>query len=585
MYQGYPDFQQIFTCDDRRFIGAWQQEDICYLYPDALAIRDIPPLAFALDIIRSQSQKLIYGRLNFTTQFQYASTQQLERFKQSYPQKAIQILPINAWRLGFYAPSGFSSSLNDNRYDPTWYSARDSEFIIVLDASAAQLVEKTLIDGIFGFNARQDGFIAGLSPRLDYRVEFNPQTVLTTLANGVPGATHQADGRTVFGYEVLTQFLDDNLEQLGLDIRPAFNPPILAERRLFCQAFLDRLFNSFGAPWFGPADSNTTYISLPSGAAGREIYTLSELTLTQRPVCFTLDPFAAAQQIIKQSKGEIIHRTTAPPMPPDALDIGLYYAFPPGLTENAALDVQVNVPDGPLYPQPQSQTEPLSGADNHLNLRFINSSFDDDITCSYQLRITWPSAAGHQSQTGPLQDFSPPSLALDSQAMPCRFLTLNIDNGLAHSALLEGTCQNAGYSQRVQLTQLKPWFSVPLPDGAPDTRIILTAYELTSDRRVELPAAVTQSATIGAWSFPQFGAQRAQITVRLPPDMARATLWLRDESTQSETPHTVSRQQPVFEYRWTVTSIFAPGFSFKTPGGTWSDYMTGDQTIEIKANP
>ncbi len=80
MYEGYPDFQRIISSAGQRFIGAWQQSNIFFLFPDALNIQHADPLPFSLDIIRSGSTEKVYGWLNFTTELQFAGEQYLAVF-------------------------------------------------------------------------------------------------------------------------------------------------------------------------------------------------------------------------------------------------------------------------------------------------------------------------------------------------------------------------------------------------------------------------------------------------------------------------------------------------------------------------
>lgn len=198
MYEGYPDFQRIIICDDQRFVAAYRQNDAYYLYPQALSILAADPLAFSLDIVRSYSTDSLYGWLNFTTQLQFAGEQSLQVFKQQYPDCAVKALPVLPGSLGFDVPIDYHSDLYGRHYDTTWYSAQCSQFIILLNATSTQLIERTLLDETIGFNARLDGFVEGVSPRLAYRVEFDARALILALAAGVEGAHAVGDTGIVF---------------------------------------------------------------------------------------------------------------------------------------------------------------------------------------------------------------------------------------------------------------------------------------------------------------------------------------------------------------------------------------------------
>ncbi len=95
-----------------------------------------------------------------------------------------------------------------------------------------------------------------------------------------------------------------------------------------------------------------------------------------------------------------------------------------------------------------------------------------------------------------------------------------------------------------------------------------TAYSLFPRRRrpVTRPDRA-KTPLIGAYSFPQFGAQQATITVRLPPQSLSAVLSFQPQDSERISDRTFTHSQPSFVYKWNVTSIFAAGFRYKTPTG------------------
>ncbi|AUP76711.1 hypothetical protein CWS02_14680 [Enterobacter sp. EA-1] len=119
-------------------------------------------------------------------------------------------------------------------------------------------MKKVLRDDIAGFGARMDGGVIGVSPRLDYTVDTNVKTLITVLADNVPGSERRADNLVVFNYLQLAGYLAEHLTRLPLNITPVFTSTDPALIRLFSRALLDRLYNRYGQPWSGPVDSNTT---------------------------------------------------------------------------------------------------------------------------------------------------------------------------------------------------------------------------------------------------------------------------------------------------------------------------------------
>ena len=92
-----------------------------------------------------------------------------------------------------------------------------------------------------------------------------------------------------------------------------------------------------------------------------------------------------------------------------------------------------------------------------------------------------------------------------------------------------------------------------------------TAYSLSGDGAVPLPAPIVQNATIGAYSFPQFGAQQATITVRLPPQSLSAVLSFQPQDSERISDRTFTHSQPSFVYKWNVTSISPPASATRLP--------------------
>ncbi|MBF7995139.1 hypothetical protein [Rahnella laticis] len=580
MYKGYPDFQDIITTSTQRFIGTYQQKDAYFLYPESLGIQAADPLPFSLDIVRSSSAESIYGWLSFMTELQYASGQSLEDFKNRYPGKAVNILPLVSGSLGFDVPIEYHSDLRAQSFDATWYSAQYIQFIILLNSASTQLIENTILDKTIGFNARLDGFVEGVSPRLPYSVEFDPHALMQVLTDNVPGSVTADGSKVAFSYDSLTQYLYKNISKLPLKISPTLPENDLAAIRMFCQAFLDRLCNLMGSPCAGPADSNVAMICLASQPqSGRVIFTLDTVVLSLRPLSFLLDPFSAAKQIAKKSPDTIIHRITPPPMPEDKRAIDVFYTSPPGLDSSVSVDIQLTLPAGNIYPRKQTQTQRMTPDQSRLTFSFFNSSLAVS-PFFYQIRVNYFQEEKWQTISGEQLQCADRFLVLDPTSLPCKFITLSLDESFARQSTIRGTYHSGGWGQRIELTQDAPDFSYPSLGESPNAEV--EARQLSGDGVVPLPMPVTLSTTIGAYSFPQFGAQQAQITVNLPDGMTAAEFEFEPQSLMPPTKYTFTHLHNTFDYKWTVTSIFASGYRYRAKNGPWSAYVTGNQTIDFK---
>lgn len=582
MYQGYPDFQHIIITDNQRLIASYQQAGNWYIYPQTLAILDEQPLAFALDIVRSYSQEIIYGRLSFTPVLQYASRETLTDFSRDYPADSVQILCVQPGYLLFSPPQQIAAPFTAGHYEAAWYSVQDIQFMLLLDKDNTQLLERTLLDGIVGFAARMDGFVTGVAPRLDYNVSCDPAVLIASLAAGIKESHALPDGRIAFDYAQLSEYLFEHLTLLPLQFEPRLNDPDTALVRLLSAALLDRLFNRFGAPLAGSAENNQCWISLEKPAAGREIFELQREVLTQRPLCFQFDPFGAAQQIAKVKPDDIIHRVTAPALPQDELAITLVYVWPDGLIAETALDVQITIPAGNLYPQPQSRTQPLRPGKSELQFVFRNNSYPASGSYHYQLLLNVPATEGYLKFVGEKRSFSQPVDVVDYRSLPVSFFRLTAENDLLHSSKLTGEYRSGDLYQTFVLSVDNPSFSAPCLSENSEVR--LAAHQTDGSGVVNLPGPVTQSGRIGLSSFPQYGPHQATIRVQLAESLTSAMLCFISEEGYDEDLHVFTHQQDEFIYHWRVTSLFHPRFRYRIgEEGPWSAWVTEDQNLFIGA--
>ncbi|WP_017346988.1 hypothetical protein [Pantoea sp. A4] len=582
MYQGYPDFQQMLTSDKQRLVASYQQAGNWYVYPENLAILSEQPLAFALDVVLSYSEEFIYGRLDFTPVLQYASPASLDEFRQHHPGDRVQILPIQPGYLGFSPPRGMSAPFTAQHYEAVWYSAQDIQFMLLLDSDNTQLIERTLRDNIIGFSARMDGYVTGVSPRLDYTISCDAAALIGALAAGIKESHILPDGNIAFNYAQLTEYLFEHLFLLPLQFDPLVREPDVALVRLLSETLLDRLFNRFGAQLAGSATDNQCWISLSRPAAGREIFDLQREVLTQRPLCFQFDPFTAAQQIAGARPDEIIHRITAPPIPADHLAITLIYVWPEGLSPDAALDVQVRIPPGNLYPQQQSLTQSLRPDASQLAFLFRNNSSQPNGDYHYQPLLTVFGSENHLNFPGVARLFHGSTAVVDYRLLPVGFFRLEADSELLQHSRLTGTFSSGEITQDFILDSENPAFCAP--QIAELSLATVVAHQLEGDGQVILPDAITQSGRIGLASFPQYGAHQATIQVQLPAHLTSVTLFFVSEEGLYNEANVFTHQQPEFIYHWRVSSLYHSRYRYRIgDNGAWSAWVAGNQTIMIGA--
>lgn len=570
LYEGKPDFQRILTVNGgEKLMGAYGQNDTYYQFPlPTVSILENPDLDFQLQVIRSKdSTNDIYGRLGFTTQFSYRTT--YPNFRQTHATASLLAIPFSPFKLGFSPPEGYTSKLNQAHYQPNWYSADFANYLILLDQQTTALLETTIKDNVVGFAARLDAYIEGVSPRLNYTVNFDVGAVIKVLGNTIKVGE-------AYDYYTTQEAFYARFSQLPL----TFSNPVKEEDQLLVsQAILDRIFNAYGVLYAGAATNNRALVqlNLPAGAS-RLIAKLDEVVLSKRPLVFQFDPFAAAQELAKTSPDKVIFRYEPPAIPAGKVEVTILSVLPQGM-QDINLLLQLTVAGGPFVPKDQQQAVQLTAQMESKSCFFTKPGFDPHLQYTYQLQINYLTTDGYKSINGSAQQSEAQQLVINQKTLPCSFLTFSISSGLATIATLEGILHTRQQKQPFTLTKATPNYSYPVLSEGSYATVKVTA--LADGKQVTLPSRLLQSTTIGQYNFPGFGNQTATITAVLGPKVTYQTVLFEAEGRSKTTSFTFIEGNLTYQYHWTPYSIFKNGFRYKIGDGQWSDYVHGNQTITI----
>lgn len=566
MYQEMPDFQKITTMQDLHLIAAFGQNNFQYLYPNAVAILDQSSLEFLLTIIRSYTSGSIYGKLNFTSAFVYST--------ETLSSTTLSALPIKPYKLSFQSP------IMADSYECVWNTATDANFIVPLNTLQTELMEKTLISSVVGFNARLDGFVQGISPRLAFQLEFDPQVLIDSFSSIVlTNIDEEANLKHTYCYDELIDYLVANINRLAINVTPSLSTLAVDNRFIFCQALLDRLYNHFGQPAIGTASNNNCYLKLvPPKLAGRLMVDLSEITLALRPICYLFNPFIAAQQLARVSVDKIISRVTAPEIPSGKKDIEVLYDLPLGLHSDVSINVQVSLLAGDIYPQKQTKTIKLLPDKQKETLTFINNNIAKNNDFTYQIIVNYLESGINKQVVSEKHTSTDNVLSITQSAFPCEFLTLTLANELALNCHLQGTYYSGSYVSAFELSTVVSGISYPMVDEK--TYAMVKAISLSNNEIIDLPNAINQSTQIGSYLFKEFGSQQANITVVFPPGVDNEIVYFDTQDNQ-HTEHLFIRPNNHFLYQWNAPSIFKSKFRYQTKNSPWSGYLAGDQTIKL----
>lgn len=566
MYQEMPDFQKITKLHDLQLIAAFGQNNFQYLYPNAVEILDQPSLEFLLTIVRSYTSESIYGKLNFTSSFVYST--------ETVPSTTLSALPIKPYKLSFQSP------IMVNTFECAWNTATDANFIVQLNTLQTELMEKTLTSNVIGFNARLDGFVQGISPRLAFQLEFDPKVLINSFSSiALTNLGQLTNLKNTYCYDVLVDYLAKNINRLTINATPNLSTLKVNNKVTFCQALLDRLYNHFGQPTIGAPNDNNCYLKLvPPKSTGRLMVDLNETAITLRPICYLFNPFIAAQQLAKVSVDKIISRVTAPEIPSGQKEIDVLYALPLGLNPNVSIDVQVSLLAGNIYPQKQAKTIKLSTDKHKETIKFINNNVSNDEDFTYQVIVNYLENGINKHVTSEIYNGTNNVLSITQATFPCEFFTLTLAKELALNCHLHGTYYSGSFASTFELSTAVSCVSNPIVDKK--SYAMVKAVSLSKIETIDLPNAINQSTQIGSYLFKEFGAQQANITVIFSPGVNNEIVHFETQDSQL-TEHIFISPTNHFLYQWNAPSIFKSKFRYKTQNSPWSDYLTGDQTITL----
>ncbi|MEW6989617.1 hypothetical protein AADZ91_02915 [Colwelliaceae bacterium 6441] len=563
MYQEMPDFQKITKMQDLQLIAAFGQNNFQYSYPNAVEILDQPSLEFLLTIVRSYTSESIYGTLNFTSSFVYST--------ETVPSTTLSPLPIIPYKLSFQSP------LMTNAFECAWNTATDANFVVQLNTAQTELMEQTLTSNVIGFNARLDGFVKGISPRLAFQLEFDPGRLINSFSS--IALTNLEQSKNTYGYDDLVNYLAKNISSLAINSTPNLSTLEVNNKVTFCQALLDRLYSHYGQPAIGDPSDNNCYLTLvPPKSTGRLMIDLNDTVLVFRPICYLFNPFIAAQQLARVSVDKIISRVTAPEIPSGQKMIDVLYALPSGLSLDVSIDVQISLLAGNIYPQTQKKTIRLSTDKQKETIAFINNNISYNKDFTYQVIVNYLDNGVNKQCVGDIYNGTNNVVSITQEIFPCEFFTLTLAKELASSCHIQGTYSSGSYVSTFDLSSAVPCISNPIVDKK--TYAMIKAVSLSKIETIDLPNAINQSTQIGSYLFKEFGAQQATITVNFLPEVDKEIVHFETQDLQL-TEHMFISPKNHFLYQWNAPSIFKSKFRYKTKNSPWSDYLSGDQTITL----
>lgn len=588
--QGLPDFQQPIQEAGLTIFYPFEAQGSFTLLPDSLIVaeRNAGQPDFSLELVRGKNT---YGVLDFKLKPHYLFEQAFSLLRKRYANATVEGAKYVSGYLRLQPKFDLDSSTEMTKPIPLgWNGLGIGRFILRLEPSTVSLFKKALIGELLAIEAIAEMEVQGVAPRVPVKVRFNSATLLNALA-GLGDNEHRVKCDDVLNY-----FLSRDYEQLPLEIvgnKDSIN------RQDFAEALLDRIRARFGTFIPSPKQPVAPHFLLSTfeqTGSGQFEWDLSEPMSVSRIVVFHLNPFDAAQAIVKaQGIAAIYHETTVPPLPLGNFSIaiiGNFYTYRPnvvavGVTLRAA-------PCPPRRFQTVTKTVELIPPEDKTSVT-LKLSTAEKLEYSYSTYIVLNTAKGIAQLNGPSIPCKEEQLYVNIDDLPVDFVPIEATTSLLEIATINGICRwliNELPDERdFELNLNQPSIALALPKGATKIAVDIEAQEMNGNHRLKLEPLTSNSVMLDLFSFPEYGSHKIDIecvfdavkktfAIELLPEGRPE---LRDEiSVLFFTPNESKK-----EWTWFAESPFYSGYRFRLFHSQnqsvlpWSDIRSPIQSLKI----
>lgn len=580
---GLPDFEHFMSLAEQSVFTNYHNGKTLTLLPHALAIGALPngKLDFSLTLIRS-GETQPYGRLDFRVIPQFEIDAALEQARETMPGCVLNPVLFE---------SGFLRFKDDNAMVPkeviapmalTWDGLGVARYCIDLSPKGASLLKQCLKDDTINFIAYADMTFRGVSPRLPLTIEFDPQVLVSQLC-ALARPEHRSE--RIVSYDALVKYFKTDFSLLPLTI---FSGDVQTTKSPYFSATMsDRVITAFAKFISLPGGGQNNFVQLVSpqqAGSGLFSWALNEPVSALRPLCLAMNPFEAAQQLVKQ-QGEdaVVSEVTVPSIETGYSTITLATSLPSPLSEDVVLGVNLTVaPDFPFRPQKQTKTLQIEPDTNLYQHTFFFSTDNNDIAFDYQpYAVVFANGVAHKV-FGEKQSFTRSLLYVGPQSFPITFIAIKAEPALMEIATFEGVVKRAdGQSINFALSAQNP--SVNLEMLTLDDQDVIHGQAISLDGRhkVQLPPLAVNSMTIGRYSFAEYGYQEVKVTCQFKNSQQPLLIEFQGEGETQTQNRFFSPNSDQQHFGWSTVSIFQCRYRYKIPGQSWSDYIAPDKPLQI----
>jgi hypothetical protein len=581
--QGLPDFDSLIQTDHSQTFYAYEQPGNGMVLPNAV---EVVPEDFSLVLVRGQNPTLLpkpHGILTVRLQPIYPMTEALEELRSQH--NAFAIAQPVLFKSGFLRlyPAHRSDPIPDDLTVPVplgWNGLTTARYCLTLTESTAIVLKKALSGDLLPLKAIAEMEIVGVAPRLPLRVQFDPAVLLDQLA-AFGNAQRQVP------CEAITRFFRQAVRSLPLKIVG----DLPAEG--FAETMTDWVRAHFGTFIACPTDAGDPHLAIATHAAGSIEWDLSQPLQAYRTIVLSLDPLAAAQQLV-QTKGldAIFQEVTVPPIQTGTWAIDVAANLPDHRPGIISIEVTLKAPPVlPHRPQARIVTADLLPPEDTAQV-MLRLSPMEKLAYMVSTTVVLQDSSGVQQLTGEEIMHTGSRLSLRPDQFPITFIPIEATRSLLELATIVGVCRwqegEIAKSQSFELSKNQPAIALVLPKSTTAAMLDLSARAIESNQTLQIPPFPAKNCQIGLHAFPEFGTHQIDVDCKFDEgDNLYAIDLLPEGVPESEASLLFfTPAQSRKTWRWLAKSPFQAGYRYRPhaePSIPWSTVQSPFTALKISS--
>ena len=595
--QGLPDFQQPLIGNGFQVYFPYEAEGFHVVVPSGLevAARSDGKPDFVLDLVRGVNPMLPpapYGVLDFRVRPSYRMEEALALARSKAPRATLGYPSFTSSFLRFQ-PAADTGDLPADMLSPVslgWNGLETTRFVLRVSAEASSIIKRCLENEVAALLATAVVGMEGVSPRVPAKIRFQPPELLTALAA-------LGENRIVARDDVAAFFRKDP-SSLPVKLDGALKDEVKDD---FAEAMADLVRIRYASAAPAPKDHPMKeWFALPAPeAVGPDAFEwdLSEPQRVSRGFVLSLDPFAAAKQLVaSEGVAAVVRETVVPQIQTGTHQVWITANLPaerPGVLSSG---VTLRAPAAPPFRlQPITLTAEFQPPADSAML-VLRLAPQEQLQYTYATFVVWQSAGLVERLDGPQTSYSGERLELTLTDFPVDFLPLEASQALLGLAAISGVVRGQNGTVRIEssfsLTPEQPSIAHPLPKGATAITVEIEARAKDGPGVLHLSRSVAGGLSLGLSSFREYGAQTVDIECDFSGGAAtQAAIDLLPEG-DAETAGAITvlsftPAKPRRPWTYAAESPFRPGYRYRMhpsadeSAGPWSEVMQPGQVLQV----